>query len=202
VEPLYLKAEKAGARDPEIFKTLGQHFLHLNQDKKAADYYLKALTLEPNAVLFFNLGLVYRRLKQNPEAAKAFSDSAHLDPKLARAWKMLGLTLLDLDRHQEAAEALEKAVALEPDPKVSFNIGLAYRGSEEYEKAARAYEEAIRLDPKYIKALVNLGYARIALKQYDKASETFHKALALKPDYKNAKEGLAEAIRAKADKTP
>jgi len=61
-------------------------------------------------------------------------------------------------RYEEAIEAFNQAISIEPDEaRAHYNLGICYKKLQLNEEAIRAYKEAIRIDPQYGDAYVNLS---------------------------------------------
>ncbi len=87
---------------------------------------------------------------------------------------------------EEALEAYERALALNPEFKAAWNNkGNTLEELKRHDEALKAYEEALRLDPKYSLAWNNKGSTLNELKRFDEALEAFNKALELNPNYKD-----------------
>jgi tetratricopeptide (TPR) repeat protein len=62
------------------------------------------------SVLYFNMGNVFAKLKQYPEAIDAYQKAVDNNPSNYRAYTNLGWVLMVLDRHDGAEAALKKAL--------------------------------------------------------------------------------------------
>ena len=72
------------------------------------------------------------------------------------------VALLELERHAEAAAALEPVVAARPeDAAARANLGLALIGLDRVDEALEQFEQALRLTPEHWQALHGLGLARL-----------------------------------------
>jgi tetratricopeptide (TPR) repeat protein len=61
---------------------------------------------------------------------------------------VLGLALLQSQRHEEAARELERAVELEPAALNAWgNLGIAYEALNDREKAIQCYQRVLALAP-------------------------------------------------------
>jgi tetratricopeptide (TPR) repeat protein len=98
-------------------------------------------------------------------------------------------------RFKEAAEALEKAVALNVATKeVQFDLGTAHEELQEFDKAAGAYEKYIALAPAITwNAYLRLGVCRTKLGQFDAAIAAFLEAQKAQPKDIEVNSSLAEA---------
>ena len=80
-----------------------------------------------------------------------------------------------MENLEEAAEACEKAVKLDPeDAEANFGLGSIYAKLERIEPAIEKYKDAIKLEPDYLEAHHNLALA------YDAAEDGFNSILHLR----------------------
>ena len=95
---------------------------------------------------------------------------------------MLGCTMEDLARPQDAIAAYRKALASEPGhAKAANNLGCLQEALGDAEGAAASYEQALRADPKLANALYNRANLARQRGDLDAAEAGFAQALALEP---------------------
>ena len=128
--------------------------------RKALTSLLKA---DPNnTALHYNLGLVFKRLERPEDALSSFDAALALDDSHANALFESAATLLDLERHGDAAARFDRYTALRPDdPDGWRNLGRISLHLNDTRKAARAYEEVMRLCPSDLDAEIGLAEARL-----------------------------------------
>ncbi len=81
-------------------------------------------------------------------------------PDDGRIWLILGLTLTEMARYEEAEQALHKAIELCPPDQRSVPLdymGHLFRESGDYEQAAQWYRRAIEADPDDATSHIFLG---------------------------------------------
>src|SRR4029078_4854284 len=89
-------------------------------------WFQRALKLNPGfAPAYNNLGLSYASRGMFAKAAGPLSKACELDPRNFRSHYNLGLVLIELQRYQDAAAALEGAHQLSPE-QPDFLARLAY----------------------------------------------------------------------------
>ncbi|WP_412069603.1 protein kinase domain-containing protein [Rubrivirga sp. IMCC43871] len=124
-------------------------------------------------------------------AVSLFERAVVADDAYALAWAGLGeaswrkyrLTN-DTTWARRAAEAGERAVALDPDlPPVRVALGTIYLGTGRYADAERELREAIALDPTDAQAHHQLAGTFYYLDRFDEAVTEYRRAIALKPGY-------------------
>jgi tetratricopeptide (TPR) repeat protein len=73
-------------------------------------------------------------------------------------WANLGILLVRIRRVGSAAEAFQRALALDPgNQKALYNYGLACQELGRHEEAARAYLKILEFEPGNVDVAINLG---------------------------------------------
>ena len=190
------------------------------------EFYTADLKLEnkqyQKAIQYYNEGLKKlpktRRQVQNYEQvwlqkARAFDSLKQYDDALAtcqealryyqsyQLWNCQGLALDNLDRHNSAIRAYNKAIALEPEYVWSWNNrGDAYAKLREVDKAISDFQQAIKLSPEQsFVSWNNLGKLYYQEQDYQQSIVAYQNALAVKEDYLPALVGLGNAYKAVRD---
>ena len=137
------------------------HLYSDQNDFPAAERELsRTVTLKPSAETHFELGEVEGQLGRLDAAAAQFRDAIRLDPKLARAYVMLGVTLRRQADQKGALANFRKAVELDPtDPNAQYNLGMELKSDGDIPGAIAAFRKAIELKPDFEKAHYSLGIA-------------------------------------------
>jgi tetratricopeptide (TPR) repeat protein len=101
-------------------------------------------------------------------------------------------------QNQEALEAYDKAIELDPNYVQAYNNkGAALVGLGRYREALEAYDKAIELDPNNVQAYVNKGKVLINLKREDE------KVLRIFADFlKKSTTIMEDAIKETREKHP
>ena len=83
------------------------------------------------------------------QAIAAFQGAVRRDPKINRAWYGLGLALGSTGKHEESAQALERASALQSmNGHAWYELGMAYHTLNRRDKLAEVIAHLNRFDPK------------------------------------------------------
>ena len=139
---------------------------------------------------YFNLGIVYRRLKAYDLSLKFLNKAKELNPEYYYTYNEMSSVLSLLKRHEEALSIASDLLSrITPDTDLTIKLD-AYtnRGNASY--YLRKYEDAIKdytyiidqLDNRNLSAFVNRGSAYRCLNQFDKAEADLHTATQLKAD--------------------
>jgi tetratricopeptide (TPR) repeat protein len=97
----------------------------------------------------------------------------------------------EYDNLEQATEALEEAVRLEPDLIIAqTSLGWVYYAQDELDKAEAQFLALVRAQPELSSAYEGLGLVQIEQRNYQKAISAFETALQIDPDSSAAHEGL------------
>ncbi len=103
-----------------------------------------ALTLRPNDAIYYNtFASILIACSQFDAAIEALRKACSLDSRLASAWYNLGIVFMRSVRPLEAAEALRRAVALEPNSAARAMLGDMLKASGKIDEAASEYRRVI-----------------------------------------------------------
>jgi tetratricopeptide (TPR) repeat protein len=106
----------------------------------------------------------------------------------------LGVCLDAQKKHEGAAAAYRKALALRPDFALAHNnLGMAL-SQQQKPGAESAYRKALALRPDYTVAYNNLGVVLAEQRKYGEAAVAYRKAIHLQPDFALAYFNLADAL--------
>ena len=133
------------------------------------------------------LGSAFSRTGKHIDALKCAMKALSLEPTRALSYNNLGVTLMDLDRLEEAKTALETAVALEPGNSLDAQANLAsievrtgnyYAAIDRYEEILSAYTEG-SIEHKSVAysscfPYLATGQLQIGWKRYDEGFAPIH----------------------------
>lgn len=108
---------------------------------------------------------------ENPQQAEArIRASALTCQQTVRAWALLGASLDEQGKHDEAQRIFLRAITRSPEwASLHDNLGLSYLHAGKDQEALLQFREAIRLDPHDGLAILNLAGCLVRLKQFEKA---------------------------------
>lgn len=119
-----------------------------------------------------------------------------LDPNLAYAHNVKGLSLYHLKHYTEALTSLDRAVALNPnDTSAHFGRGLALVHLKRYTEAHSAFDQVTQMDANHALAWRKLGDMLSELIRYEEALAAYEKALQLDRNDPDAYIGKGNALK-------
>jgi len=174
----YTRILRKAGRDWRPFYTIGMLEASGGHFDRAEQLLEKACSLAPATELQVAVNLAQVRFHRGAAAAAAdllapIAGRLRDNPQVQ---KLYGTVLLELGRYDEAAPALETALAQGDDPVVLNNLAVIYRSQWNLTRAAEMLERAARQDDG-IEIRSNLASIYLAMGRTDAAKERFDELL-------------------------
>ncbi|HEV2802378.1 MAG TPA: tetratricopeptide repeat protein [Pyrinomonadaceae bacterium] len=132
----YERAKALGYFSPGAALNTGRNLMRLGRWTEAARELAAVAKAQPTAEVFIALGDCYAQLKQPLSAAPAYRRAIELDPQSAQAHARYGEVMYESREYAAAAEALERALALDR-AGASINRARARKMADEAASKAR-----------------------------------------------------------------
>ena len=116
--------------------------------------------------------------KRFADALISISQVTDLHPGDPDAWHSRGVILRQLERHEEAVAAFDKAIAIEATPKMLIARGAALLALTRPGDALRSFDDALVLEPANAAARLYRGNALVELHRHEEAIALFDAILA------------------------
>ena len=141
-----------------------------------------------------------QQLLQNGDAsgaAQLYREALKFDPDNTNTLFDLSLALNKLGDPPGERDALEKAIALNPQFKMAHNqLGLRHMADGRLALARKEFQSALEADPQYAEARSNLGVLNSRQGRYVEAEKMFRQAAEDDPTYVKARVNLALILAA------
>ncbi|MDO9709544.1 tetratricopeptide repeat protein [Paracraurococcus lichenis] len=132
---------------------------------------------------------------QLAEAERLYKRILNRQPQHFGALYLSGVLALQKGRAARAAEAIGKAIRLNPGvADAHSNLGTALRALGRPQEALASYDRAVALDPAYAEAHANRAAALLDLGRREEALAAYDRALALRPDQPEAEVGRSRVL--------
>jgi hypothetical protein len=119
---------------------------------------------------------------QPTESPETQSFTPAIEKTKAQDWVGQGLALYTQSKYNEAIQAFDKAIEINPqDAKAWYERGYALDSQGKYKEAIPALDKAIELDPRNAEAWYEKGIALKAQGKYDEAQRAYDKAIEIDP---------------------
>jgi len=145
-----------------------------------------------DAEVLTGLGDGYRAMGVWPDAGRFYRRALRADSSFSAAWAGLGAYLYQIDQPDSARRALERALALGPNPASTHGLlGQLALDRGEYPEARRLFERALQIEGETLGALTDLAAACEQAGDLAEARRLMHRAATLYPGSAEAEYGLA-----------
>lgn len=160
---------------------IGRALLRLINARAAVEWFRRASRLDSHDDRAQNyLAFTLWRSGQLEESAVVYRKLLERQPSLSGAWHDYACVLQDLGRHADALDAVERAIALEPDnPDVHNTRGWSLVTLGRFEEAVGAYRRTVNLHPAHPQAVGNLGATLGELRRWEEAVRWHSRAMEL-----------------------
>jgi tetratricopeptide (TPR) repeat protein len=181
---------------------VGNAQVKLKALEKAEESYRTAIALDPNyADALFNLANTVRELERPKDALEWYRRAIALPgPVGADTYNNYGLTLSDLNQHEEAEAAFRRAIELRPDlDDAYFNLGKELTTFGDRAVGMEMLRRAIEINPGNASAYLQLGTALHAQGFLQDAIAANRKALELDPSCQITRRNLGMVLASRGD---
>ena len=166
---------------------LGKAYAGVGLRQMALDQYRKALDLPdgPNRrahyLAHYNIGLIYKSLKNNDRAKENFLKAVELEPRFPPAYTYLGILKMEKGENDKALEYFLKALAHEVNSQQERNYaGLILLRQKKPEEAISQFQKSLKANPgDQLYILTHLGAAYKCKGDLDNALKCFKKVLSI-----------------------
>ncbi len=111
----WIRAAALRPNDPKPFTVAAHCMAALNRNLEAEALLRKAVEAEPGyAASWFNLGFLIQKREDHEEALRCFDMAVRFDEKMDRAHYGRALSLIALNRPEEAKASLQRTIDLQP----------------------------------------------------------------------------------------
>ena len=156
----------------------------------AANEFQRAINLSPNSDYSVDatkyLAQSYLKLEKTDKAIEAYRNTLTRQHDRDDLQLELGNVLYDEDRFEEAVQAYQKAVNIDPSPLNQFSLAQGLMQTGKYEAARTTFNAVIRMEPHSAHGYLGLGQTYSKEGDFERAIEQFEKALNKQSDYYEA----------------
>lgn len=192
----FIKAEKTGSADIEILENLGEAYFTLKNYDRSINVYNRLLSSDTrNIRILTRMAEIYYTKGDLDMAFESYKKITEFDPtsESARiAYLNIGNILDDAERFDEAIDAYNKALAINPkDDMALINMGITYNHAGKPEKAIDYWKKAAALKPDSPEPLLVIADYYYESRNYDMAMDEYQQILRKWPGVQDGHFNLA-----------
>ncbi|MFO7608630.1 MAG: tetratricopeptide repeat protein [Candidatus Krumholzibacteriia bacterium] len=177
--------QRAFAIDPEfpdLRLAIGNLLMRLGRDKEAGAFLRQGVTsgnTKPEVV--YNYAVSQIREGNHHAAIASLRMVVDQRPDMTPAWIALAQSLRVTKQYGAAVEPYRRALELQPDARLAYNLGICAQKADLHDQAIAAYEQALGMDPTMVEARYNLSLTYMDAKRYEDAVASFALMQELEP---------------------
>jgi len=184
--------------DPEYQHAIylkGIALVNLSRDKEAIPLLEKVKDEYPDDLaLKERLAVAYKSVGRMKDSEKMYEQIVKTaKPANTQEWVSVGLALDGLKKYEEAVEAYDNALELDPTYFYAlYDKGLALHSLNRYEEALRVCDEALKINPQDENCLLEKGDILFILKRYKEAHKVYKEVLKINSKNQEARSRIEE----------
>jgi len=172
----------------QTHSNLGLVHFDLGNRAEAGRSFHTAITIDPELPqAHFNLALLHVTTNDWAKAVDHLHTTIRLKPQFPDAHAVLGSALSFLGNWAQARQHWHIALALHPMApyagELHYNIGMAYRLTNDYSKAIHSFQQALQHTPSSAHTHFQLGAALEAAEKWGNAGDHYLMAIQLNPQW-------------------
>lgn len=185
---LFDTAQAAVPDMPHVDYNRANTLQELGRGEEAVDFYRRAVIRNPlDIAAHDNLNRLLYRLGQDDEFLSSLDEVAALYPDVGTLPLTKANLLMQLERHEEAAEAYRRAAPLLPDNVTPHDgLGMIAARLGQFDEAIAAHERALAMEPQNAPAWTNFAETLLRAGDPQRARDAAERAMAVNPNLQHA----------------
>lgn len=149
---------------------------------KALNYLIKIFPDEAN--LYYNMGIVYEKLREDDKAVECYQTAMRLEPDDANYMYNLACAYVTKKEYENAKVLFQKVLNIDTeDSNTMFHLGMINSRQNNSEEAIKYLENTIAINPEDTIARFYLAYEYKRMGRRDEALAEYKKVTEQAPDY-------------------
>ncbi len=182
--------------DADLFNYKGWALLLKQEDENAKKWFLKALFLDRNNVIYLrSLGYVYALLEDFNKSMEFYNKALKINPNDPDTLQNKSLTLFFKGENEKAIKCIKKVLNINPYHFYSLILlGQILNQKEEYQKALKTFVNASKINPNALSPLYLKGDTLRFLGEYKKAINVYKNALKINEKSPESLNGIGHCL--------
>ncbi len=142
-----------------------------------------AVRIKHDAEIDTMLAIALRRAGRNDDALSRLKRAIKREPPYAAAFLEFGNLLVEMDRHADAVDVLNRGIAIAPMmPQLPIQLGQAFLKRRDCSSARAAFAQALNIAPDSFEALFGIAKSHQEVGDNEPAIGYFRRCLMIRPD--------------------
>lgn len=179
----YRTAYEIDPEFPDLRLAIGNLLMRLGRDQEAGEFLKGGVTnADTKPEVVYNYAVSQIREKKYHAAIASLRKVVKERPDMAPAWTALAQCLRVTKQYGAAVGPYRRALELQPEAKLAYNLGICAQKSGQADVAVTAYEQALLLDPTMVEARYNLSLSLMDAERYEEAVASFDAMAEIEPE--------------------
>lgn len=155
---------------------LAEFYEKNNENKKAEDEYIKAISLKPKEYkTYYKLAIVLQKNGDTENAINSLKEALKIKPDFLDASIALGNLLYENEDFKVAIMIYNEQLKYHPgEYMLYYYLGMCYVRTNDFEEANNCYKKAAKINSYKDISNLNIGQINMILKNYDEAENYFY----------------------------
>lgn len=172
----YTKAIELKSDNPKTLMNRGSAYKDLGQYEKALQDYMKIYEISAGPEICYEIGVIYKILKNDDKAAEYFKRSIKYNEKDFRSYYLLLEIYFHQNKYVPATEICNYLIGQRNDFYAHLFLGLICHNTRKWDDALRHFDSAISVSPQNWFLYFYKGKVYSELKEWNSAVINFKKA--------------------------
>ena len=170
----YLQAYEIAPETPGLRLKIGNLYMKLGQGTEGRKYLVAAIG-EPDTPteVIYNYAVSLMRDKKYAAAVSPLLRVTREMPEFVGGWQALAQCYRMRKMYSESVAAYQKALELNPDPQLAYNLGVTAGRAKQWDVAIAAYDQALELAPDNLEPAYNRAVALMSAGRLEDADLAF-----------------------------
>ena len=155
---------------------LAEYYEKNNENKKAEDEYIKAISLKPKEYkTYYKLATILQKNGDTENAINSLKEALKIKPDFLIASITLGNLLYENEDFKVAIMVYNEQLKYHPEEyMLYYYLGMSYVRTNDFEAANSCYKKAATINSYKDISNLNIGQINMILKNYDEAEKYFY----------------------------
>ena len=155
---------------------LAEYYEKNNENKKAEDEYIKAISLKPKEYkTYYKLATILQKNGDTENAINSLKEALKIKPDFLSASITLGTLLYENEDFKVAIMVYNDQLKYHPEEyMLYYYLGMCYVRTNDFEAANNCYKKAATINSYKDISNLNIGQINMILKNYDEAEKYFY----------------------------